>query len=405
MEPKSADKLLTEAIEKPVIVHVLFMDIVDSTRETADHQKRINDELQKIVSSTSAFNQARAKDELISLPTGDGMALVFRDDFEAPPRCAIEIARALKSKPVCRLRTGIHSGPVYIGPDINGMPNVSGEGIGFAARVMSCGGEGHILLSGRVAESLRNLTAWKDKLRYLGEFRAKKDRVPVWSLVDGEIGSTAILKAPRWQKPIGRRVFLSSAGVLAAVIAGIIGAREFRGPVGTVQERSFSYAVFIKDPQGRPEKIQPDAFLTKGAQIMLSFSTLQSGYLYVVAESPIADGGRSWSWLFPEPGYHKGSSHVSEELHIPTTGQYLEVTGGPNADTVHMIWSETLDERLETVKTQVFLNAGDLSASNAAVLSDVIRQSAKAVVQQRGMDMFVRSHGSTVATSFTLGHR
>jgi hypothetical protein len=112
-EPQSARESLPETREEHIIVHVLFMDIVDSTRETADQQKCVNDQLQAIVSSTSEFHQAKARNELISLPTGDGMALVFTGKFEAPLRCAIEIARALKSTPICRLRTGIHSGPVH----------------------------------------------------------------------------------------------------------------------------------------------------------------------------------------------------------------------------------------------------------------------------------------------------
>jgi len=63
---------------------------------------------------------------------------------------------------------------------------------------MSCGGDGHILVSGKAADDLRHLSAWRGKLQYLGEYLAKNDWVQIWSLLDGPIGSSAPLdKTPR----------------------------------------------------------------------------------------------------------------------------------------------------------------------------------------------------------------
>ena len=56
---------------------------------------------------------------------------------------------------------------------------------------MSCGEEGHILIPGEAAELLRHLSAWSDKLEYLGEYRAKRDAVRIWNFFDGEIGNPA----------------------------------------------------------------------------------------------------------------------------------------------------------------------------------------------------------------------
>jgi hypothetical protein len=52
--------------------------------------------LTEVVSGTHEFREAEAEGKLIRLPTGDGMALVFRTDPEAAAQCALEIARALK---------------------------------------------------------------------------------------------------------------------------------------------------------------------------------------------------------------------------------------------------------------------------------------------------------------------
>ena len=180
---------------EPVTVHVLFMDIVKSSQLSADAQHRTNARLKEVVVNTHEFQAARARGELISLPTGDGMALVFRQRFEAPLLCAIEIARTLQTDRFCHLRMGIHSGVVFLQHDINDNPNVTGPGINLAERVMSCGEEGHILVSGEAAELLRHLSIWGGKLGYLGEYQAKRDGVRVWNFLDGDIGSSAPLTA------------------------------------------------------------------------------------------------------------------------------------------------------------------------------------------------------------------
>jgi class 3 adenylate cyclase len=393
--------------EEPVIVHVLFMDIVDSTRETADQQKRVNDQLQAIVSGTREFQDAKARNELITLPTGDGMALVFLGKFEAPVRCAIEIARALKANPICRLRTGIHSGPVFVGPDINGMPNVSGEGIGVASRVMSCGGDRHILISARLAESLRHLSAWKDKLKYLGEFRIKKDRVHIWNFMDGEVGSAAPLKNASWQTTVRRRFIMAAAAGVAAVAGGAVAIKGIGPPVPPVAERSFTYSLLVKNAQGQTAEMPPDGFAAKEAQILLKFSSAQDGFLYVIAESPEAGNARSWSWLFPEPAYHDGSAQVtkSKEFTIPTTGEFLQVVGGPNSDTIHMLWTAAPVEEMETIKRSLFIRkGGELSDAEVAAFSQVRKLAPKAVDERRQMQTFVRGSGSMAVASFTLGH-
>ena len=47
-------------------------------------------QLREIVRGTEQFRIAEAEGKLVQLPTGDGMALVFRNSAEAPVRCALE---------------------------------------------------------------------------------------------------------------------------------------------------------------------------------------------------------------------------------------------------------------------------------------------------------------------------
>src|SRR5213595_4204078 len=124
------------------IGHVLFIDIVGYSKLLLKQQSELLGELNEIVSGTNEFREADSAGKLIRLPTGDGMALVFRTDPEAPTQCAMEIARALKEHQRIALRMGIHSGPISEVADVNQRQNIAGAGINLAQRVMDCGDAG-----------------------------------------------------------------------------------------------------------------------------------------------------------------------------------------------------------------------------------------------------------------------
>ncbi len=175
------------------IAHVLFMDIVGYSKLPLDHQEAALRTLQALVAATPEFLQAQASKEMIRLPTGDGMALVFFEDAEAAARCAVEVSRGLKSHPEIPLRMGLHSGSVYRVADINANQNVAGEGINIAQRVMDCGDAGHILASQSVADMLGHLSSWKDSLHDLGETDVKHGvRVHLYNLYTDEVGNAEL---------------------------------------------------------------------------------------------------------------------------------------------------------------------------------------------------------------------
>ncbi|HSE24191.1 MAG TPA: protein kinase, partial [Pyrinomonadaceae bacterium] len=98
--------------------HVLFLDIVGYSRSLIDEQKKNLMHLQEIVGASDECKRATEAERFIALPTGDGMALVFFNEVEAPVRCAVELSRALRATPEIKLRMGIHSGLVYRMADI-----------------------------------------------------------------------------------------------------------------------------------------------------------------------------------------------------------------------------------------------------------------------------------------------
>jgi eukaryotic-like serine/threonine-protein kinase len=175
------------------IGHVLFIDIVGYSKGLINQQSESLQKLKEIVRGTEQFRIAEAEDRLLRLPTGDGGALVFRNNPEAPVLCAMEIAQALKSSPELRVRMGIHSGPVNEISDLNEQANIAGAGINMAQRVMDCGDAGHILLSRHVAEDLEHYPRWKPYLHEIGECEVKHGiRVCLVNLYTDELGNAEV---------------------------------------------------------------------------------------------------------------------------------------------------------------------------------------------------------------------
>ena len=185
---------MADEIKKEIeleIAYVLFIDIVGYSKLVVDQQRRLLELLNQIVRGTEQFRKAEATHRLITIPTGDGMALVFYNTPEAPVECALEISRAAQAHPELKLRMGVHSGAVTGVIDVSGRANIAGAGINVAQRVMDCGDAGHILLSKHVAEDLEQLGHWKTRLHDLGEIEVKHGaRVSVVNLYTNELGQS-----------------------------------------------------------------------------------------------------------------------------------------------------------------------------------------------------------------------
>ena len=180
----------SEADVKFEIGHVLFIDIVGYSKLLIHEQLEYLEKLREIVRATETFRAAQREAKLTRLPTGDGGALVFHTNPEAPVKCAMEIARELKKHTELRVRMGIHSGPVKEVTDLSEQGNIAGAGINIAQRVMDCGDAGHILLSKRVADDLENYAQWRPLLHDLGTCEVKHGiSLALFNLYSDEIGN------------------------------------------------------------------------------------------------------------------------------------------------------------------------------------------------------------------------
>lgn len=193
-----------QPVEKTRSIHAsfFFVDIVglsDPDTSTALQVKKI-DFLNRAIAACKAVASMPPESVLV-LPTGDGMAIGFLQGPELPLQLAIELHEKLNQfnrgklpNEIIQIRIGINSGPVFIVKDIRGNSNIWGPGIIMARRIMDVGDEGHILLSSRVAEDLRQLSHEYSRIIHpLDKFTVKHEvQVMVYSAYDKNFGNPAL---------------------------------------------------------------------------------------------------------------------------------------------------------------------------------------------------------------------
>jgi eukaryotic-like serine/threonine-protein kinase len=269
------------------IAHVLFTDIVGYSKLPMEEQGQLLMKLQDTVRQTTEFARAEADDQLIRLPTGDGMALVFFDDAEAPVRCALELGRSLRSQHALKLRMGIHTGPVYRIADINANRNVAGGGINIAQRVMDCGDAGHILLSSAEADVLRQLRTWSGNVHDLGEVEVKHGvRLHIYNLYTseaGNLGTPTKIEAAKAASLVAKKKRMSvaiAAGIAVLALAVASSRLLFPRKARALGE---SDTVVLADFDNKTG----DAVFDDTLKQALSISLRQSPFLNIVSEGKI----------------------------------------------------------------------------------------------------------------------
>jgi class 3 adenylate cyclase len=264
------------------IGHVLFIDIVGYSKLLLDEQKERLRELTNIVLATRQVSES-SNEQLVRLPTGDGMALVFRNSSEEPARCALEIAQVLKQHPNILVRMGIHSGPVSEVTDVNGRTNIAGAGINMAQRVMDCGDAGHILLSQRVADDLMQYRQWSARLHDLGECEVKHGtRLRVCSLYDDTLGNAQApqkFRQARAARATKQWKVAVTAVVAILIVAGGLYYRSHQGKSLTDKDR-----IVLADFTNTTGDPVFDATLRQGLASQLE----QTPFISLVSDSIIA---------------------------------------------------------------------------------------------------------------------
>jgi len=340
------------------LAHVLFMDIVAYSVLFMDEQREVVTKLQTIVRGTQQFKSADACKEVIALPTGDGMALIFFGDPMRAAECALEIASALKGEPKIKLRMGLHTGPVYRVADINTNLNASGGGINIAQRVMDAGGPGQILVSAAMAEVLGQLGRWKPYLTDLGEHPVKHTvKVHFYNLCTEDVGVTGI--PSKWTteakpQPARRRNWLLAAAIVA-LLGAAAGVWEWRRTPPPVPTHQVEYSISVQrykegQPFGNPFQLAGEMLFEEDYRIAVNLTASDAGYLYLLDDGPLSGGGSSISVLYP--GANE-SAHVSAgtALRYPRA-TWIKFDRESGTEKLYVIWSLHAPPELEAWKNR-----------------------------------------------------
>jgi class 3 adenylate cyclase len=149
-----------------------FIDMVGLSDPTLSVKNQVHkiEILNELISSCDAYRKVSAGKKVI-LSSGDGMAIGFLSKLEIPLELSVQLHSKLREynqeKSLAEevgVRIGLASGPVFTVADLNNVQNLWGPGIILARRVMEAGDNGHILISGNLAEALVSL---KDEYRQI----------------------------------------------------------------------------------------------------------------------------------------------------------------------------------------------------------------------------------------------
>jgi TolB-like protein/Flp pilus assembly protein TadD len=331
------------------IGHVLFIDIVGYSKLLVNEQSGLLRELNEVVSGTHEFREAEAEGKLIRLPTGDGMALVFRTDPEAPAQCALEIARALKEHPRIALRMGIHSGPVNEVVDVNQRQNIAGAGINMAQRVMDCGDAGHILVSHHVAEDLEQHDRWRPLLHDLGSCEVKHGvRLDISNLYSDEVGNPNLPKKLEAIRKHRAHVRWAAVAIALLVIGAIIAAflivsRRPATSLTDIPEKSIAVLPFVNMSEDKANDYFADGISEELLNLLAKVPQLK----VTARVSSFSFKGKELD--IPEIARRLHVAHVLEGS-VRKEGDQVRISAQliHAADGFHM-WSETYDRKLDDI--------------------------------------------------------
>jgi class 3 adenylate cyclase len=180
-----------EAGHRTFIATVVFIDIVGYSERLVTQQVELKTRLNGLVANV--LQNVPATDRMM-LDTGDGAAICFLGDPEDALFAASNLrASTVAIGPELALRIGINLGPLRIVKDVNGQPNMLGDGINVAQRVMSFAEPNQILVSRSYYEIVSRLSQEYTRLfQYVGVHRDKHVREhEVYVMTAGGEGAAA----------------------------------------------------------------------------------------------------------------------------------------------------------------------------------------------------------------------
>lgn len=155
---RATGRTMLDRGNRTFICSVVFLDIVEYSKKPVAEQIKLKERFNALIAT--AIRDVAPADRII-LDTGDGAAISFLGDPEEALFVAVSLRDALAGHPPedpLQVRIGINLGPVRLIKDINGQPNIIGDGINAAQRIMSFAEPGQVLVSRSYYEVISRLS-------------------------------------------------------------------------------------------------------------------------------------------------------------------------------------------------------------------------------------------------------
>lgn len=150
--------MMIDQANRTFICSVVFVDLVGYSKKSVAEQISVKDRFTALLSES--LKDIAVNDRII-LDTGDGAAMSFLGDPEDALFVGMTLRDAMTDSDAAEgalgrdedvdaeglIRIGINLGPVKLVKDINGHPNIIGDGINVAQRIMSFAKPGQIVVS------------------------------------------------------------------------------------------------------------------------------------------------------------------------------------------------------------------------------------------------------------------
>ncbi len=234
---------MPESINRTFICSVLFLDIVEYSQRSVAEQIVLKERFNIVLTEAIA---GVASDDRIILDTGDGAAVSFLGDPEDAMFAGLSLRDAIIAAAAdttgglrLQIRVGVNVGPVRLVKDINGQPNIIGDGINVAQRIMSFSEPGQILVSRSYYDIITRLSEdYINLFRYEG---AKTDKHVREHEVYAVSTAPSNLRRPTPAAPIKRSAWLAGLGAWFAGSGVRLGRQIGRvGRIARVQLRKWA---------------------------------------------------------------------------------------------------------------------------------------------------------------------
>jgi len=291
---------MNDKIYKTSICSILFLDIIDYSKKSDSEKINVKNQLNRLINQSLKDVES---EERIIFDAGDGAAIAYMGSpkdvilISFSIRNEILKSNILSSIPMY-VRFGIDLGPVSIERDINGQPNIIGDGIDVAKRIISFASPNQIVLSrsyyevaSRVMQEISQLFDYSgirhDKNVREHEIYAEtllKDAAPAEESImqlERTIGpSKQLLNLLNWFRAINWRYVALAMPALMTFAIMIKSAATPREPVITIEQTSAAKPATLA--------INKDLEITQqnNAQL-LSNETLEKSFVKLVDEKPI----------------------------------------------------------------------------------------------------------------------